>query len=57
MVECHDRVEEIEPALAAAAGSRALLWSWRDASGALLWGVLLYVTALWVGGGGVSELA
>jgi lipoprotein-releasing system permease protein len=36
MVEDPDRVEAIEPALAAAAGPRALLWSWRDASGAFL---------------------
>ena len=36
MVERPDRVEEIEPALAAAAGPRALLWTWRDASGAFL---------------------
>jgi lipoprotein-releasing system permease protein len=36
MVERPGRVEEIEPALAAAAGPRALLWSWRDASGAFL---------------------
>jgi len=28
----------------------------RDASVSLLWGVLLYVTALWVGGGGVTDL-
>ncbi len=31
-----DRVEAIEPAIAAAAGDGALLWSWRDASGAFL---------------------
>ena len=36
MVAQPDRVEEIEPALAAAAGPRALLWTWRDASGAFL---------------------
>lgn len=36
--------------------ARAVPTWWRDASGALLWGVLLYVTALWVGGGGVSDL-
>ena len=30
---------------------------WRDASGAALWGLLLAVTALWVTGGGVGELA
>lgn len=30
---------------------------WRDASVALLWGVLLYVTALWVGGGGLTDLS
>lgn len=29
---------------------------WRDASAALLWAVLLYVTVLWVRGGGVSDL-
>jgi predicted ferric reductase len=29
---------------------------WRDASAALLWAVLLCVSALWVGGGGVSDL-
>ena len=29
---------------------------WRDASAALLWAVLLYVTALWVGGGGLGDL-
>ncbi len=36
MVENPDRVEAIEPAIAAAAGDGALLWSWRDASGAFL---------------------
>ncbi len=36
MVARPDRVEEIEPALAAAAGQRGLLWTWRDASGAFL---------------------
>ena len=36
MVEHPDRVEEIEPALAEAAGPRAMLWTWRDASGAFL---------------------
>ena len=36
MVEDPSRVEELMPALAAAAGPRALLWSWRDASGAFL---------------------
>ncbi len=36
MVEHPDRVEELEPALAEAAGPRALLWTWRDASGAFL---------------------
>ena len=36
MVEHPDRVEALEPALAAAAGPRALLWTWRDASGAFL---------------------
>ena len=36
MVEDTSRVEELMPALAAAAGPRALLWSWRDASGAFL---------------------
>lgn len=30
---------------------------WRDASGSLLWLVLLAVTALWVHGGGVQDLA
>jgi len=30
---------------------------WRDASVALGWGVVLYVSALWVAGGGVQELA
>lgn len=29
---------------------------WRDASAALLWAVLLYVTVLWVLGGGASDL-
>ncbi|HYN29923.1 MAG TPA: ferric reductase-like transmembrane domain-containing protein [Dermatophilaceae bacterium] len=29
---------------------------WRDASGALGWALLLFVTALWAAGGGVSEL-
>lgn len=36
MVENPDRVEALEPALAAAAGPRGLLWTWRDASGAFL---------------------
>jgi lipoprotein-releasing system permease protein len=36
MVEHPDRVEALEPALAEAAGPRALLWTWRDASGAFL---------------------
>ena len=36
MVERPDRVEALEPALAVAAGPRALLWTWRDASGAFL---------------------
>ena len=36
---------------------RAVPTWWRDASGAALWGVLLWVTALWVGGGGVTDLA
>ena len=36
MVADPDRVEELSPALAAAAGPRALLWTWRDASGAFL---------------------
>lgn len=36
MVEHPDRVEELAPALAAAAGPRAMLWTWRDASGAFL---------------------
>ncbi len=31
-----ERVEEITPALLAAAGDRALVWTWRDASGAFL---------------------
>ncbi|MEI2779269.1 MAG: ferredoxin reductase family protein [Tetrasphaera sp.] len=31
------------------------LW-WRDASGAALWALLLGVTALWVAGGGLSEV-
>ncbi len=30
---------------------------WRDASAALGWAVLLFVTALWVAGGGVQDLA
>lgn len=30
---------------------------WRDASVTLFWGVLLWVTALWVSGGGVQDLA
>jgi predicted ferric reductase len=29
---------------------------WRDATGALGWAVVLFVTALWVAGGGVQEL-
>ena len=29
---------------------------WREASTVLFWGVLLWVTALWVGGGGVQDL-
>ncbi len=36
MVQHPDRVEELEPALAEAAGPRAMLWTWRDASGAFL---------------------
>ena len=36
MVERPDRVEELEPALAEAAGPRGMLWTWRDASGAFL---------------------
>ncbi len=31
-----ERVEELAPALLAAAGDRALVWTWRDASGAFL---------------------
>lgn len=29
---------------------------WRDFSGALLWGLLLFVTALWVAGGGLASV-
>jgi lipoprotein-releasing system permease protein len=36
MVDRPDRVEELEPALAEAAGPRGMLWTWRDASGAFL---------------------
>lgn len=36
MVEDPDRVEAMLPALAEAAGPRALLWTWKDASGAFL---------------------
>lgn len=36
MTEAPDRVEEILPALGQAAGPEALLWTWRDASGAFL---------------------
>ncbi len=36
MVERPDRLDAVEPALAVAAGPRALLWTWRDASGAFL---------------------
>ena len=36
MIEDPERVEEITPALLAAAGDRALVWTWRDASGAFL---------------------
>jgi len=36
MVADPERVEELGPALLAAAGERALLWSWRDASGGFL---------------------
>lgn len=34
---------------------RVPLW-WRDASGAALWALLLFVTALWVAGGGLSDV-
>ncbi len=30
---------------------------WRDASGSVLWALLLFVTALWVSAGGVGDLA
>ena len=36
--------------------ARAVPRWWRDASVALFWGVLLWVTALWVSGGGVQDL-
>jgi lipoprotein-releasing system permease protein len=36
MVENPNRVEDMLPALAAAAGPRAVLWTWKDASGAFL---------------------
>ena len=36
MVDDPDHVDRIAPAIAAAAGPRALLWTWRDASGAFL---------------------
>ncbi len=36
MVQDPDRVEALEPAIAAAAGPNAIFWSWRDASGAFL---------------------
>ncbi|MFT3975319.1 MAG: lipoprotein-releasing ABC transporter permease subunit [Amaricoccus sp.] len=36
MVEDPDRIEAMLPALAAAAGPRAVLWTWKDASGAFL---------------------
>ncbi len=36
MVRDPNRVEDIVPAIAAAAGSRAVLWTWKDASGAFL---------------------
>lgn len=36
MVADPDRVEALEPALAAAVGPQAIFWTWRDASGAFL---------------------
>lgn len=36
MIKDPDRVEQILPALAEAAGPRAVLWTWKDASGAFL---------------------
>lgn len=36
MVKNPDRVEDMLPALAAAAGPRAVLWTWKDASGSFL---------------------
>ena len=36
MVEDPGAVERVVPAIAAAAGPRALVWTWRDASGAFL---------------------
>jgi lipoprotein-releasing system permease protein len=36
LVEAPERVDDMAPALMAAAGDRALLWTWRDSSGAFL---------------------
>ncbi len=36
MAEAPDRINELVPALAAAAGTRGMVWTWRDASGAFL---------------------
>ena len=36
MVEVPERVDDLAPDLLAAAGSRALIWTWRDASGGFL---------------------
>ncbi len=48
----------VPPAPSAAAPTplrRVPQW-WRDFSGAALWGLLLFVTALWVAGGGLSDV-
>lgn len=44
------------PAQAPDSIRRAPGW-WRDVSVAVFWGVLLFVTALWVSGGGIQQLA
>jgi lipoprotein-releasing system permease protein len=48
MVEDAEKVEDISPALIAAAGPDTMLWSWKDASGAFLRALTVEDNVMWV---------